>query len=89
MNKVLLKKLLTLMLVLACVIQVSALNLRNHKSDQLLQNGYYVKQGNKMYSENGKYYFLMQSDGNFVVYCSTSNNPLWASNTKGKGSAPY
>ena len=51
-----------------------------------------MEQGNKMYSENGKYYFLMQSDGNFVVYGNSPyarDNALWASNTKGKGSAPY
>lgn len=35
-------------------------------------------------SSNGNYRFILQSDGNVVLY-NASNRPLWASNTVGKG----
>ena len=54
-----------------------------------------LKQGEKLQSPNGKYFVVMQDDGNFVLYSSkTSNNkgkdnPIWNSNTMKKGKAPY
>ena len=38
-------------------------------------------------SSNGLYQARMQSDGNLVVY--KGNDAIWASNTVGKGNAPY
>lgn len=34
------------------------------------------------------YKWIMQEDGNLVIYDSR-NLPIWASNTDGKGKAPY
>jgi microsomal dipeptidase-like Zn-dependent dipeptidase len=38
-------------------------------------------------SPSGRFIAIMQADGNFVVY--NQNNPVWASNTNGQGSAPF
>ncbi len=49
----------------------------------------------KLDSSNKKYFAKMQHDGNFVVYSSKSSNgkgndnAIWASNTNGRGQAPY
>jgi DNA-binding beta-propeller fold protein YncE len=46
-----------------------------------------LAQGAKLVSKNGKYVAIMQTDGNFVIYAA--NAAIWASNTVGKGSAPF
>ena len=55
------------------------------------------RMGNGAYlvSSNYLYYFIMQTDGNLVLYSNGALNtkgrdvPLWASNTPGKGTGPY
>lgn len=41
----------------------------------------------RLASRNGKYVLQMQTDGNLVLY--SNGRAIWASNTMGKGSAPY
>ncbi|MGL5934893.1 MAG: hypothetical protein ACRCZI_04645 [Cetobacterium sp.] len=36
-----------------------------------------------------KYRFILQSDGNIVIYRKSDNTPLWTSNTSNVGTAPY
>jgi hypothetical protein len=51
----------------------------------LYQNGY-------LKSKNGKHYARVQDDGNFVIYNGNnfiSSNAVWASQTGGKGTAPF
>ncbi len=43
---------------------------------------------NQLFSTNNKFNLQMQEDGNLVVY-NDKNQPLWASNTNGKGIRPY
>lgn len=40
--------------------------------------------GDKLTSQNGKYYLTYQSDGNLVLYTTISNRALWATNTNGR-----
>jgi len=56
-----------------------------HNEAKLYENSYIT-------SKNGMYFARMQDDGNFVIYNGTnfqSQNAVWASNTGGKGSAPF
>jgi len=54
-----------------------------------------LNQGVKLESTNKKYFAIMQTDGNFVLYSAGSfngkrkDNPIWASNTMRKGTGPY
>jgi hypothetical protein len=54
-----------------------------------------LNQGQRLDSTNKKYFATMQTDGNFVLYSAGSfngkgkDNPIWATNTMGKGTAPY
>jgi hypothetical protein len=68
---------------------IMSLNLRTQwKNDSLQMN-------EQLDSQNKKYFAIMQSDGNFVVYSSGStngkgsNSPIWDSKTFGKGQSPY
>jgi hypothetical protein len=45
----------------------------------------YLDAGRHLKSENGKYYALMQADGNLVLGRTSDGRPLWASGTEGKG----
>ncbi len=53
-----------------------------------------LQQGEKLESDNGKYFAILQGDGNFVVYSSKNFNrrgkdfPIWSSRTNKKGVAP-
>jgi hypothetical protein len=44
--------------------------------------------GQKIWSPNGTYTLIIQSDGNLVLYDGSSTN-IWQSNTTDKGTAPY
>lgn len=58
-----------------------------HKRDQLHTNEIlYVD--DKLVSENGEYFAILQGDANFVVY-TKDNHPIWASNTYGKAHGGY
>ncbi len=46
------------------------------------------KNCNQLFSSNNKFNSIMQDDGNLVVY-NQKNQPLWASDTNGKGTGPY
>jgi hypothetical protein len=54
-----------------------------------------LDQGEKLESQNGHYYAIMQSDGNFVIYSTppnngkNNNNPVWWTGTHGQGVGPY
>jgi len=60
-----------------------------HKTRHLLGWRYKpeLQQGQVLTSPNGHHTATMQTDGNFVVY--THGQAKWASNTNGKGTAPY
>ena len=40
-----------------------------------------LKRGQRLTSANSEYYAVMQEDNNFVVYRSSDNHALWATNT--------
>jgi hypothetical protein len=69
---------------------VESLNLYSKylKADTLSEN-------ERLESDSNKYFVIMQSDGNLVVYSTGQTNgrgrdfPIWASNTNGKGSKPF
>lgn len=46
-----------------------------------LMPGEILKEGEKLVSENSEYTFIVQDDGNVVLY-DRNNKPLWASNTQ-------
>ncbi len=54
-----------------------------------------LNQDERLESNNNKYFAIMQSDGNFVVYSKKGENgrdrdfPIWASQTFKKGQGPY
>jgi hypothetical protein len=48
----------------------------------------YLNQSEKLVSNNGMYEAEMQGDGNFVIYAA-NRQPVWATGTNGKGTAPY
>ena len=51
-----------------------------------------IHQNQFLVSENGAYFFRLQSDGNLVGYTSQDfipKNAFWNSKTDGKGTAPY
>jgi hypothetical protein len=54
-----------------------------------------LAQDQRLYSPNNKYFAVMQSDGNFVLYSNGQNNgrgsdhPTWASGTNGRGNGPF
>ena len=58
-----------------------------------LTTGQYLSSGDYMESDNGQYFAIMQSDGNFVVYHGTgpSNNLglVWASGTGGRPTGAF
>mmetsp|Transcript_13856 Transcript_13856/g.12562 ORF Transcript_13856/g.12562 Transcript_13856/m.12562 type:complete len:120 (-) Transcript_13856:128-487(-) len=57
-----------------------------------LGNGQTLEQGSFLRSSNGKYYAVIQSDGNFVLYTSKDfvpSNAAWSTKTNGKGTGPY
>lgn len=39
----------------------------------------------KNYSASGEYYLVFQHDGNLVMYYRSKSNPIWSSNTQGRG----
>lgn len=45
-----------------------------------------IRTGQSLKSKNGKVQAVMQTDGNFVVYCLIGKDkvPVWATNTDGK-----
>jgi hypothetical protein len=43
--------------------------------------GTVLQQGKHYYSENGKYYFTFQNDGNLAVYKAQRNTVIWSSGT--------
>lgn len=63
-------------------------------SHQLKTNEHIVSAGgaNHIASPNGRFHLVCQHDGNVVLYDGRNFSPdraIWASNTYGKGSAPY
>ena len=56
--------------------------------DSIWSQGPGLTTNQELLSQNGTYWAVMQSDGDFVVY--TGNyKALWASNTNGHGSSPF
>lgn len=53
-----------------------------------LQEGDFLLPGDKLFSQNQKYYLIYQTDGNLVVYDSTGNRQ-WASNKEGTAWRTY
>ena len=59
------------------------------------QKGDTLQQDERLESNSGKYFAIMQGDGNFVVYSVKGKNgrnkdrAIWASNSQRKGKAPY
>ena len=60
---------------------------RNLGSRILLQNAT-MYEGDYLQSENSLYRFILQGDGNVVLY-EPGNEPVWASYTDGMGKPPY
>lgn len=52
-----------------------------------LQPGQTLQQDQPIRSNNGQYTFVIQNDGNLVLY--RGGTALWASDTNGRGQAPY
>jgi hypothetical protein len=50
----------------------------------MLNTGQGLAAGESIYSNNGNYFAVMQTDGNFVVYTS-AGKALWSTNTTGSG----
>ncbi|MET3035156.1 bulb-type lectin domain-containing protein [Chryseobacterium sp. NRRL B-14859] len=50
-----------------------------------IYKGYEFVQGEKIYSENSKYYLIFQTDGNLVMYRSGFKKDIWSTATAGKG----
>jgi hypothetical protein len=69
---------------------ILSLNLRTE-----WKNGSTLEMNEQLDSQNKKYFAIMQSDGNFVLYSSGSTNgrgsnfPIWNSKTYGQGQSPY
>ena len=55
-------------------------------SDNTNQGKVYIGSDKKLYSPNGKYYLIFQSDGNLVIY-TDKNSATWSSGTYGNSSA--
>ena len=53
----------------------------------MLYNEHRLRSGQELISENGRFKFCVQIDGNLVVY--NGDKPIWASDTYQKGEAPY
>jgi hypothetical protein len=70
------------------IVQPLRLSTQYLKADTLSEN-------ERLESDSSKYFAIMQSDGNFVVYSTGQTNgrgrdfPIWASNTNGKGRKPF
>ncbi|MFC1636120.1 lectin [Planctomycetota bacterium] len=43
-----------------------------------------VQGQSEVFSPNGKYRFVLQADGNLVLYRTTNGQAMWASNTNGQ-----
>lgn len=54
-----------------------------------LSMGEYLSGGMRITSLNGKYFAMMQTDGNFVIYQSDTQKPLWHTNTYGGNYTSY
>jgi hypothetical protein len=69
--------------------------LTHHQQKDRLVSGQELKDDERIWSTNGCFHFIMQTDGNAVLYRAGApfdvNNsfPLWASNTHDRGSRPY
>lgn len=50
----------------------------------LLLPGQGLSAGQRLYSNNSRYFATMQADGNFVVYTG-EGKPIWSTNTTGRG----
>jgi hypothetical protein len=50
----------------------------------LLLPGQGLSAGQRLYSNNSRYFATMQADGNFVVYTG-DGKPIWSTNTTGRG----
>ncbi|MGB8687190.1 MAG: hypothetical protein WCD53_07615 [Microcoleus sp.] len=48
-----------------------------------LQEGDFLLPGDRLFSQSQNYQLIYQEDGNLVVYDSSTEKPIWASNTKG------
>jgi hypothetical protein len=63
--------------------------------DRKYGNGDTLLQNQRLQSNDGKYYVIMQADGNLALYSvkgknrRTVDNRIWASSSNGKGVAPY
>lgn len=53
------------------------------RRDQL-HTGEILHVDQRLTSQNGKFFAIVQGDANFVVY-TKDGHPIWASNTHGKG----
>jgi murein DD-endopeptidase MepM/ murein hydrolase activator NlpD len=54
-----------------------------------LSMGEYLSGGMRITSLNGKYFAMMQTDGNFVIYQSDTQKALWHTNTYGGNYTSY
>nr|WP_068890366.1 hypothetical protein [Pedobacter panaciterrae] len=45
----------------------------------------FLTSGQEVFTANGAYRFTLQTDGNLVLYRTSNNQVLWATNTHGKG----
>jgi len=55
-------------------------------SARVLRGGDNLRQGEGIYSDEGRYYAVLQHDGNFVVYRNASpGRAVWSTNTTGLG----
>lgn len=50
-----------------------------------INKGKNFRTGEKNYSANGEYYLVFQVDGNLVLYYRSDRNPIWSTNTQGRG----
>lgn len=56
-------------------------------SHATIHEGLSIIQDRQITSHNGRYTLKVQSDGNFVLYCS--GHAIWNTGSNGRGTAPY
>lgn len=56
------------------------------KERDRLRSGEALEHNEALFSENGCFELIMQSDGNLVLYRMAGRSALWASNTRNMGS---
>jgi hypothetical protein len=73
-------------LLIGIALLISGLVLANNNVGDSLKPGSSLRTSDALLSANGQYTVVMQPDCNLVMYQIGSSDPIWATNTDGKGS---